>query len=216
MYICKYCGRVLKTHYDQCPGCGSTSFQTTSFIGEKIIEHPPKNGYILKTTNYERSKKLANTWKWIGIAFIVLTIMFLLPFFIVGSLTISEDKIFGFGFIVLPLLMELFFILIGVGIIIGAKKSQKKAQEDINRVNKLAQNGLLVKNMPYELTHSGTEINGKVIYCIKVVYKNATGQEIPLISEAKYDNKLGNDKGTVDLLIDPQDYSNYYIDFEIY
>jgi hypothetical protein len=35
-------------------------------------------------------------------------------------------------------------------------------------------------------------------------------------SEPKYLTALGRDDGTVDLLLDPNDYNNYFIDFEIY
>ena len=70
--------------------------------------------------------------------------------------------------------------------------------------------------MPYQLVSSGTVINGKPIYCMQVEYENASGEKIPLQSEAKYNNKLSDKDGTADLLIDPDDYSNYYIDVEIY
>ena len=70
--------------------------------------------------------------------------------------------------------------------------------------------------MPYELVSSGAIINGQPIYCIQVEYENASGQKIPLKSESKYDNKISNKNGTADLLIDPNDYSNYFIDIEIY
>lgn len=51
---------------------------------------------------------------------------------------------------------------------------------------------------------------------MQVEYENASGQIIPLKSEAKYNNVLSDKDGTVDLLIDPNDYSNFFIDIEIY
>jgi len=93
---------------------------------------------------------------------------------------------------------------------------KKKAQENILRVKKLAMEGFLVKNMPYKLVSSGTVINNQLIYCIQVEYENPSGQKISLQSEPRYNNKLSDKNGTVDLLIDPNDYSNYYIDLEIY
>ena len=53
------------------------------------------------------------------------------------------------------------------------------------------------------------------VYCIKVLYDN-NGTEVPFVSNPKYSGKLGDIDGTADLLVDPNDFSNYYIDFEIY
>lgn len=100
--------------------------------------------------------------------------------------------------------------------ILFAKSSKNKVEDNIKRLQKLAIEGVLVKNMPYKLVKSGTVINGNPIYCMQVEYENASGQIIPLKSEAKYNNVLSDKDGTVDLLIDPNDYSNFFIDIEIY
>ena len=52
MYKCNYCGRYLKNQYDVCPGCGSSSFETKSFMGEKVIKTPPNGGYIIQTKDF--------------------------------------------------------------------------------------------------------------------------------------------------------------------
>ena len=108
------------------------------------------------------------------------------------------------------------FLGIGIGMIVFGNKKEKKAKSEIKRVQKLAKEGILVKNMPYQLVKTGVVINNQPVYCFKVEYENASGQRIPLKSEGKYNNKLSDKNGTVDLLIDPEDYSNYYIDLEIY
>ena len=48
------------------------------------------------------------------------------------------------------------------------------------------------------------------------VCPNCAGKTLSLVSESKYLTTLGREDGLVDLLIDPDDYSNYFIDFEIY
>ena len=54
MHICNYCGRVLKHDYEKCPGCGSSSFKNKAYLGETIIKNPPKDGYKVNTSNYEK------------------------------------------------------------------------------------------------------------------------------------------------------------------
>ena len=51
---------------------------------------------------------------------------------------------------------------------------------------------------------------------MKVTYENANGVKIPLVSDIKYSSSDVPNKDTVDLLIDPNDYSKFYIDYEIY
>ena len=216
MQICNYCGRNLKKGYDTCPGCGSTSFKKTNDFGEKVIKTPPEGGYIINTDNFKKSIKHANIVKWIGWIFLIMMILFELPFVFGGLLAGQEDTIFGLTFITGSLVTVVPFIIISIVAIRIGKSMHKKATDNIKRVEKLAHEGILVKNMPYQLVPTGTIINGQTIYCIQVEYENASGQNIPLKSEAKYDNRLSNKNGTVDLLIDPNDYTNYFIDLEIY
>ena len=100
--------------------------------------------------------------------------------------------------------------------VVSSIKSKKKAKNNIERVNKLAKTGVLIKNIPYDLKPTGTIINGEKIYYIQVLYESKSGKKIPLNSEPKYNTIMGDKDGTADLLIDPNDISNYYIDFEIY
>ena len=93
----------------------------------------------------------------------------------------------------------------------------KQAKNDLKRIKKLSTKGILVKSLDYDIVDTGSYVGDRHYKCIKVVYKNSNGVEIPLFSETKYD-LLSNKKEyeTVDLLIDPDDYSNYFIDYEIY
>jgi RNA polymerase subunit RPABC4/transcription elongation factor Spt4 len=216
MQICNYCGRNLKKEYDTCPGCGSTSFKKTNDFGEKVIKTPPKGGYIINTNNFKKSDKTGKIIILVGWVLLIFSIFTELPFIFGSLLAGQEDILFGLTFSITSLAATIPFIIISIVAIIIGKNMRKKAKENINRVEKLAKEGILVKNMPYELVSSGTIINGQPIYCIQVEYENASNQKIPLRSEAKYDNKIANKNGTADLLIDPNDYSNYFIDIEIY
>ncbi len=216
MLVCNYCGRNFKNEFNTCPGCGSTTFNRVSDFGEKVIKKPPEGGYVINVDNFEKSKKMANIVKWIGWGLLIFMITFDLPFLLGGILAGQEDLLFGLTFSITSLVVTIPFVIISIVLISISKSMKKKAQENILRVKKLAKEGVLVKNMPYKLVSSGTVINNQPIYCIQVEYENSSGQKIPLKSEPRYNNKLSNKNGTVDLLIDPDDYSNYYIDLEIY
>ena len=190
MYVCNYCKRVLKDEYEKCPGCGGSSFKTKSYLGEVIISDPPKDGYKININNYVRKIRNLNIAIFITIIVTILLVILFFPFIIMPNL-------FGILFII-------FFI-----------KKKKESKNDIKRINKLCKKGILVKGMKYKVVNTGTMVAGHYYKCIEVNYKNANGIEIPLYSETKYDIEKYK-KDTVDLLIDPDDYSNYFIDYEIY
>ena len=57
--------------------------------------------------------------------------------------------------------------------------------------------------------------NNIPIQRIVVDYTLSNGENVTLYGDARYDNKLCDDDGMVDLLIDENNQDNYYIDFEI-
>ncbi len=201
MYICNYCNRVLKEEYEKCPGCGASSFKTKVFLGDVIIKEPPKGGYKVNLENYQKTLKTGKIFKIIGIVTAVAPILFALPFLLIG---------FSEMLIMFPIesIIGIVFFCIGFNITRKTKKAMKKA-------TKLAKHGVLVKGIPYKEVNTGAMAMGKWYKCIEVKYKNANGVEIPLYSETKYNADVKNPE-TVDLLIDPDDYSNYFIDYEIY
>lgn len=214
MYECDYCGRVLKNAYETCPGCGAVKFSKTKDSGPMKITKVPEGGYKLKKKNL---KKDSFVWKFLlifGIFWILITSSSALIFLIVDSSIMNDTGESFFG--IFPLLFDIPFLLVGIGIIIAAISSYRHYKEKLNKIDKLAHVGVLIKNLPYEVKPSGTVINGVPIYCLVVEYKFDNGTTIPLRSEAKYDGRLAREDGTVDLLIDPNDTSNYFIDFEIY
>ncbi len=203
MHVCNYCGRVLKYDYEKCPGCGGSSFKNKAYLGEEVIKEPPKDGYKINVENYKRKMRNANITSIIGIILVVVPLLWSLPLLLIG--------------IVGMLLFFPFEIIIGIILIIVGNKIKRQTKKEMKRATKLAKKGILVKNMPYEAAPTGTFVGSKVYKCIKVNYKNSAGVEIPLFSETKFDidEKMKSDD-TADLLIDPDDYSNYFIDFEIY
>ncbi len=90
-----------------------------------------------------------------------------------------------------------------------------KASKRIKAIKKLNQTGKLVKNLPYRLEDANMEINGVSIQKIVVDYTLPTGSTITLEGDPRYDRKVGDADGLVDLVIDENDPSNYFLDFEI-
>lgn len=114
---------------------------------------------------------------------------------------ISGSKIF-------ILLFAAFFPLVGI---FGIFSTYKK----VRRVKKLNQTGTLIKNLPYRLVESNTSINGQPLPAILVEYTLPSGETREFLGEARYDFKISDEDGFVDLLIDLDDPSNYHIDFDI-
>ena len=212
MYKCNYCNRYLKEKYDECPGCGSTSFKKVASFTHKIIKTPPKGGYKVNINNFKYEKKYLTVPKWIGLIYIIFILMFSGSFILIGI----QNKGIGIMFVI----GGIFFIVAGTKEIRKFLKQFFNKEKDINneidRIKKLASQGMLIKNLPYELKLVDETNLRKPIYCIKVLYEIEKGRTLSLTSEPKHLSALGRDNGTVDLLIDPSDYSNYYIDFEIY
>lgn len=190
MHICNYCKRVLKGDYETCPGCGGSSFSNKAYLGEVIVDTPPKDGYKINLNNYKRALRNANLVILFGFVTLILLLILFFPF-IIGSL------------------------FLGIGIIVGGVTYKRNTKRNIERAKKLSKNGLLVKGLKYQIINTGTMVMGKYYKCLKINYKNSAGVEIPLYSETKYDIDKKKYE-TVDLLIDQDDYSNYFIDYEIY
>lgn len=93
----------------------------------------------------------------------------------------------------------------------------QSSNKKMDRVKYLAENGMLIKNLKYTIKPvKKNETGPMATYKIQVIYEIEKGKTMCFESEPKYLTALGRDDGTVDLLIDPNDYTNYFIDFEIY
>lgn len=215
MQICNYCGRNLKRDYDTCPGCGSTSFKKTNDFGEKVIKTPPKGGYVINIDNFENAKKTGIFIFWFGFIFLFISAP-MLPFPLMSIFVRDKDYLYGLTFSLMLIVVTIPFLIFSISFMIWGKNMQKKAKKSIKKLKKLAQEGILVKNIPFTIVPNGETGNNLQSYYIQVKYENELGQVIPLKSEAKYEQKTLDNISTADLLIDPNDNSNYFIDLEIY
>jgi hypothetical protein len=89
------------------------------------------------------------------------------------------------------------------------------ARRKIAKIKILCQHGQLIKNLPYTLEDSNTTVNNNRLQRIVVKYTPPNGIEITLKGDPRWDRKTSDADGKVDLLIDPNDPKNYYIDFNI-
>ncbi len=215
MYICEYCGRYLKKKYDNCPACGGEKFKKVQNIGEVRITEPPKDGYQVNIINFKESKKS----HWGSTFFLLWTLVFGFGF-IFGILSFFKD-FDGLENYIVPVIFIGFAILCIFPIVSLFFKNSRKiissSNKDIKRVKYLSKHGMLIKNLKYKIKPVNDHIQGnRTIYRIQIIYEIEKGKTMNFESEPKYLSALGRDDGTVDLLIDPNDYSNYFIDFEIY
>ena len=222
MYRCEYCNRYLKNKYDKCPGCGSNKLKRMQNYNEERIMKVPKGGYIVNLKNYEHYRNKHRIYIFLGVLGVIVLFyfgsLFLRPFFIDFDL-ISVDTL-----LLIPFAIFILFFIRGIlketnvlGFINKEKKTESNIERDINRIKHLSEHGMLIKNLKYTIRPATRYIDGaKTIYKIVVTYEIEDGKTMDFESEPKLLTALGRDDGTVDLLIDPDDYSNYFIDFEIY
>lgn len=217
MYICEYCGRYLKKKYDKCPACGSTSFKKVQSIGEVVIKEPPKDGYKVNLKNFKYERKAHRPSTIAGLWVLVFGLVFCSAFAYVGLTTVDEESRW-IGYIFVGFAIFAFIAIIGMAAaFFGASKGIiSGSNKDIDKVKYLAQHGMLIKNLKYKIKPDGIAQGDKTVYRIQVIYEIEKGKTKCFESEPKYLTALGRDDGTVDLLVDPNDYSNYFLDFEIY
>lgn len=101
-------------------------------------------------------------------------------------------------------------VVLAIGIVMRVK-----AAKQIKKAKYLAKNGKLIKGIPYIMEATGTVVNGKQVQRIVIDYTTPNGEPLHLKGYPRYDYKTGDADGLADLLIDPNDYNNYFIDFEI-
>ena len=91
----------------------------------------------------------------------------------------------------------------------------KKYNEKMAKYDYLEQYGRLERGLKYRLNRTGTVVNGREILQIVVDYELPSGSVVRLFGDGRYDHQYADADGLVDLLIDPNDPNNYYIDFSI-
>ena len=80
---------------------------------------------------------------------------------------------------------------------------------------RLARCGILVKGLPYSLIESGIKVNNESLMCLCTVYTFPNGDVKELKSEPLPSKLLNYRDGICDLLFDPNNYNNYFLDYEI-
>ena len=198
MYKCKYCGRYLKDNYSNCPGCGSNNFERTYGSGVQKITQVPDGGYKIGLDRHQKSS--TNSYLFAIIVFIIL-IFKEICFPYIDTLLDDSDS-----YAIVLCFIAVFGLL---GVIIGSKRKNK-------RINKLRYHGLLIKNLNYTVKKISYNEKKDLIYYVEVIYETEQGSKIPIVGEFINEERLKSGKGTMDLLIDPDDITNYYMDFEIY
>ena len=108
------------------------------------------------------------------------------------------------------LMIFLFGVIISIGCL-EIKISNKK----LNKAKWLAKNGTLIEKLPYKVVFSGLTCNDVPIDTMSVEYKVPGFGILTFNGDYIYDNNEFSKHDTVDLLIDLNDPTNYYVDFEI-
>ncbi len=198
MQVCNYCGRNLRNHYDHCPGCNSTDF--TFKPDEKtpyFVNTPPKDGYKINHSIYEETFAGGemNGYTILGIMIACFLSIGIFMYAFTENGMIALGLFVGAVIITTPLF------------IIGHKKTSV-ARTEQNRKKKLSKEGILVKNIPFvQVPDTNT---------VQVDFIAPNGQRLVLNSDSRIDILKYALDGKVDVLLDSSDYSNYYIDVEIF
>lgn len=190
MVVCKYCDRIFKEKVNVCPGCGGKSFSNKAFSSEIVIETPPKGGYLLDDSVYDHKIRYLNFIIFITVFFTLFLSIFL----------------FSIAYLI-------FFI--GIIILFFSYRKKNIIMDDWKKLDILSQKGVLIKGISYEIVETGASLFGQKQKSYKVIYKESNGVETPLCQRVIHSEEMEK-SDTVDLLIDPEDSSNYFIDLEIY
>ena len=127
-------------------------------------------------------------------------------FFLMFENTIGLENLFTLGIF----LYAVPLILIGIAIF-GIVKIVKT----IIRLKKLNKVGVLYKNLPYVLERTNTKLGGVRLRKPVVDFELPGGVMTKLEGDTRRDIKRIEKEGFIDLLIDPNNPNNYYIEFNI-
>ena len=90
-----------------------------------------------------------------------------------------------------------------------------KTYKKIRDIKYLNYNGTLVKKLPYSFEDTNMSVNGYNIRKLIVEYRLPNGTVVKLAGDGRFDHKECDEDGLVDILIDLNDPSKFFIDFEI-
>ena len=106
-------------------------------------------------------------------------------------------------------------LVIGTILSVAGAKKWRDANTKIADMKYLAQNGKLIKNLPYKMVSTNITINDRELYAIEAIYTTKNGTIHRFRGEPRFDHKSLDFDGMVDLLIDPNDVKRYHVDFDI-
>ena len=152
--------------------------------------------------------ELKNIWKGIGFyaIFFFSGALFLLPILLplINVIETEPDAEFTLMFLLLP---GVFMIVGGLGIANVFKR--------VKQIKRLNQVGILYKNIPYDLVPTGMTVNGVDILKPIVKFKLPNGELVSLAGDARHDRITRDGDGYIDLVLDPENYDNYFLDYDI-
>lgn len=90
-----------------------------------------------------------------------------------------------------------------------------KIEKRVKMVRQLNEVGKLVKGIPYTMVPTGAEFNGRQILKPQIEYHLPGGSVLLLSGDGRFDGRMADKDGLVDLVIDENNPDNYFIDFEI-
>lgn len=111
--------------------------------------------------------------------------------------------------------LSLIFLIIPLLFIADAIVNMRKIRKRLKLINELNQRGKLVKNLPYHLEEPEAAESDAIIQRPVVEYTLSSGSTLTLYGDPRYDRKIADPDGMVDLVIDESNPNNYFIDFEI-
>ena len=160
--------------------------------------------YDIDLKNVKKGRKVGRSFLGMGLFFLIVVggQMFMGGG---GEFDLSDIRyIGGWMFMVVPVL----FICLGLLDFVRVKKR-------VEQIKRLNQRGKLVKGMPYRLLDLGVKANGAQVKRPVVVYTLPSGNAVTLVGDARFDGRMADADGLVDLVIDESDPENFFIDFEI-
>ena len=107
------------------------------------------------------------------------------------------------------------FVIIPLIIIVVEIINLKKVRKRLKIINELNKSGKLIKNLTYNLESTNLKVNGVDVERPVVLYTLPSMETITLHGDAIKDNKVIDDIGLIDLVIDENNPNNYFLDFNI-
>lgn len=164
--------------------------------------------YKIDRSNLKKEKKFHMTFFWVGLAFFILFNVAIIGPEIGLIKSDIESEGISISSLVIVWIFTGLFMKVGLD---GAKKVDEKNK----KYDYLEKNGVLVKGLTYTLQKTNMSVNDRPIMRIVADYELDSGSTIKLYGDGRFDRKSMDSDGLVDALIDPMNYENCFLDFNI-